>query len=65
LSEIPEEDFYFAISNLMIFYKGSVTYRELETMPLPEFLQLQANAFKVKDQIDRETEKQMKRQKNG
>jgi hypothetical protein len=49
----------------MKFFKGAISYRELEEMPLPEFLQLQTNATKINDQINREIERQISRQKNG
>ena len=65
MSEIKEEDFYYAIANLMVFYKGSISYRELESMPIPEFLKLQEFAVKIRDGIEKETEKQVNRQRNG
>jgi len=49
----------------MIFYKGAVSYDRFENMPLPEFFRLQENALKIKEEIEREAERQISRQRNG
>jgi hypothetical protein len=41
----------------MIFYKGAVTYSDLETMPLDKIFQLNHYAYKYKNLLDRESKK--------
>jgi hypothetical protein len=38
----------------MVYYKGGVTYSELQAMPLPEMFELLDNAKTINESIERE-----------
>jgi hypothetical protein len=44
------------IANLMVFYKGGLSYTELQNMPLPEVYKLN----KFAERINKERERAMK-----
>lgn len=37
----------------MVFYKGSISYKEFKKMPYAEILDLQKNANKIEEEIKR------------
>jgi len=45
------------IANLMVFYKGALSYETLQAMPVPDLLQLRDEA----DRINKEVERKQKR----
>ena len=42
----------------MVFYKGGVSYKELQEMPFPELLELKAHADRINKEIKAEQDKQ-------
>lgn len=36
----------------MVYYKGGVTYSELQAMPIPELLELSNNACSINESIE-------------
>lgn len=47
----------YLIANLMVFYKGALSYSELQSMPLPELYQLNEYAVKINREIEKEAKK--------
>lgn len=45
----------------MVFYKGAVSYKELQEMPMPELFNLAEMANMINDAVEKETKRQMKR----
>jgi hypothetical protein len=45
----------------MVYYKGAVTYKEFQNMPIPEILKLQEYAEKINKKQQAELERQTKR----
>jgi hypothetical protein len=43
----------FIIADLMVFYKGAVTYSEFMSMPIDEILQLQYFAHNINKEVER------------
>lgn len=41
------------IANLMIFYKGGLSYTELQSMPLPNIFRLQEFAARINKERER------------
>lgn len=49
------------MANLMVYYKGAITYNELQNMPIPEMLKLQEYAEKITKKQQAELERQSKK----
>lgn len=45
------------MANLMVFYRGALSYTELQNMPLPEMLRLQKYAVNINEERKREAAK--------
>jgi hypothetical protein len=55
-----DEELGYLIANLCVFYKGSVTYKELNEMPLPELYDL----YRYSQRINRDTENELRKQRS-
>jgi hypothetical protein len=42
------------LCNLMVFYKGALSYSDLKSMPIPELYELQSNASRMIKEIELE-----------
>ncbi len=43
----------YLIANLAVFYKGAVSIRELESMPIPKILELNQYAERINQEVER------------
>lgn len=59
-SSINEDEYSLMIANLMVFYKGAVSYKDLQSMPVVEVYQLQKNAISILDEIKKENQRAKK-----
>jgi hypothetical protein len=41
----------------MVFYKGAISYSDLQEIPIPEILQLHNNAMKIAEAMNKSTSK--------
>jgi hypothetical protein len=57
MDETPIADLNYLICQLAEFYNGSVSYKELQSMPLPEVYELYKNALKIQEEIKRQTQR--------
>jgi hypothetical protein len=48
------------IAELMIFYKGAISYQDFMSMSFPEFMQWRQRAIKINDEYNKEMMKQQK-----
>jgi len=60
-ARFPVEQLDFIIADLMVFYKGAVSYSEFRSMPIDEVLQLKQFA----DRINKEVERRNKQANKG
>ena len=54
MDERPHEEINYLICELAIFYKGSIAYKDLQQMPLPEVYELYRNACKITEEMKKE-----------
>jgi len=57
MDEESNESLDYLISCLMVFYKGALSYTDLQSMPIPELYQLNAHAAKINKEIEKEVNK--------
>jgi len=60
MDETDDEVIGYLIANLMVFYKGAISYKELINMPIPELLELQKYAEKINREIENESRRRSK-----
>lgn len=57
MDESSAEEIDYIISNLMVFYKGALSYETLQNMPLPEIYQLNLHAGRISKEIEKASKK--------
>lgn len=56
-----DESISYMIADLAVFYKGSISYAELEDMPIPKLHNLNKFADKMIEEAKRESKDQQRR----
>ena len=58
MDDASDEEVEFLIADLAVFYKGAVTFSELEHMPLSKVYRLNKYADKMNKEIERQAKHQ-------
>jgi hypothetical protein len=61
MDESSQEDLEYSIANLIIFFKGGISYTDFMQMPLPELKRWINHADKINKEYNKEMSKHSKR----